>query len=394
MRWFPLLALSVSAAMSQPLVEIETVLVGDAGNFAPTNSPGAVAYDYRIGKFEVTIAQYAAFLNAVAASDPHGFYDTRMATDLQVAGISRSGYDGSYSYATIGPYGSTPAGASSPGNRPITYVDWFDAVRFCNWLHNGATNGADTETGAYSLTNAYGLITRNEGAKWWLPSEDEWHKAAFYKKSALPNSDYSIYPFVTAYGTPRNDLGTDTATDGHANYKMWNFGVGYVFSVTQTTSYSAGQNYLTDVGAFSNSPSPWGTFDQGGNVYEWCDSLRALGGVNRVARGGYWGSEQEGHLSASGGVNSLGAHPTNANSAIGFRVARSANFLSVPLIISNSKGSNGFSITWMPAASFHVQRRSSLTEGQWEVVSSNNSSTNFLDTNPPAGKAFYRLVVP
>lgn len=376
--------------MSQPLVEIETVLVGDPGNAAiGTNLPGSVAYEYRIGKFEVTIAQYAAFLNAVAASDPYGLYDTRMTSDLHVAGISRSGYDGSYSYSVIGPSGSTPSGASSPGNRPITYVCWLDAVRFCNWLHNGATNGSDTETGAYTLTNAYGLITRNPGACWWLPSEDEWFKAAYYKGGGA-NAGYWLYPTASDF-KPGNVPGSAT---NQANYFRWN-GTNGIFSVTQlgmTPSFgSDGQNYLTDVGAFSGSPGAYGTFDQAGNVAEWNESFYALGGVERVVRGGHWLSETEGHL---GFAARWKEHPTNSSYLGGFRVARSTAVSSAPLVISNSKGSNGFSITWTPATNVHIQRRSSLTEGQWEVVSSNNNSTNFLDASPPAGKAFYRLVVP
>ena len=54
------------------------------------------------------------------------------------------------------------------GERPIGAVSWFDAARFANWLHNGGTNGASTETGAYTLNGAsrglfLGTQTRNGG---------------------------------------------------------------------------------------------------------------------------------------------------------------------------------------------------------------------------------------
>ena len=40
---------------------------------------------------------------------------------------------------------------------------------------------------------------------------------------------------------------------------------------------------LTSVGSYPGSASPYGTFDQGGNVFEWNE---AIAGTNRVARGG------------------------------------------------------------------------------------------------------------
>ena len=33
---------------------------------------------------------------------------------------------------------------------PVNYVDFYDALRFANWMNNGQGNG-DTETGAYTL---------------------------------------------------------------------------------------------------------------------------------------------------------------------------------------------------------------------------------------------------
>jgi hypothetical protein len=75
-------------------VTIPTLPVGNAGNEGEVRSQGtfgAVAYDYRIGTIEVTVGQYTDFLNAVAATDTYALYHTSMATDLNSAGISRSG---------------------------------------------------------------------------------------------------------------------------------------------------------------------------------------------------------------------------------------------------------------------------------------------------------------
>lgn len=67
----------------------------------PLTGIGSVAYTYQIGKYDVTISQYAAFLNAVAKTDKYFLYDERMATDLNSAGITRSGSEGNYSYTVL-----------------------------------------------------------------------------------------------------------------------------------------------------------------------------------------------------------------------------------------------------------------------------------------------------
>jgi sulfatase modifying factor 1 len=286
---------------AQPLVAIDTVTVGDAGNAADTTGYGAVAYEYGIGKYEVTIGQYATFLNSVASvtSDSYlaNLWNANMTSSLNIAGISRSGSGiagDPYSYSVIGPSGVTPAGASSAGNRPIGYVSWFDAARFANWINNGATNGASTETGAYTLNGATsGIILKNPEAAWWIPSEDEWYKAAYYKSGGA-DAGYWLYP-TQSDGAPGNAVG---GVGSQANYAVSTvfpgpFGPTIIstYAVTQSSSFDGSQNYLTDVGAFSNTPSPYGTFDQGGNLEEWNDAV--INGELRGMRGGVWsGLEQ------------------------------------------------------------------------------------------------------
>ena len=76
-----LAALSFSPAARA--LTVDTVPVGDPGNANdPATGYGAVGYEYRIGKYEVTLSQYAAFLNAVAATDAHDLYHPSMAADL------------------------------------------------------------------------------------------------------------------------------------------------------------------------------------------------------------------------------------------------------------------------------------------------------------------------
>ena len=272
----------ISNLQAQPLLTIDTVTVGDAGNAADTTGYGAVADVFAIGKYEVTIGQYTSFLNAVAATDTYSLYNASMATDLNIAGITRAGSSGSFSYSVIG-----------SGSRPISYVSWFDAARFANWMNNGATVGASTETGAYTLNGATSGVnfTKNAGATWWMPSEDEWYKAAYYKGGGT-NAGYWVYP-TQSDSAPGNEVG------GAANQ----------------ANYSSTLNYLTDAGAFSASASAYDTFDQGGNVWEWND---AVIGSSRGLRGGSWAPSLVDDLQSSG--RGYG-DPAFEYSAVGFRVA-------------------------------------------------------------------------
>lgn len=297
-----------------PLVTLDTVEIADPGNVAASisgSSYGAVADTFRMGKFEVTITQYAAFLNAIAKFSDGlngaailSLYDARMASDANVAGISRTG-----SGITGDPFLYTVVG---DGNKPVAYVTWFNAARFANWLHNGATSAADIETGAYTLSGALtGTFTKNPGATWWIPTEDEWFKAAYYKGGGT-NAGYWNFP-TQSNSFPVND---SSANSNAANFQR--FGL---FSVTQLAQLDATQNYLTAVGTFSLCPSALGTFDQGGNVDEWTDTTISTGfGTARITRGGAWNS---------GGLNSdvsprSSALPTDRTNKIGFRLARSA----------------------------------------------------------------------
>jgi formylglycine-generating enzyme required for sulfatase activity len=292
-------------AVQAQLVTLDFVNVGDAGNAAQSSSNrehtqsggdgyGAVGYDYGIGKYEVTISQYTTFLNAVADTDTHSLYSASMGSNDNIAGITRSGSSGSYSYTEV----------SGSGNRPISYVNWFDAARFSNWLHNGATDEGDTEFGAYTLNGATsGVISANEGALFRLPSEDEWYKAAYY--------DPTLNSGVGGYTLHANGSDTMTsnspATAGSANYNDGDY------STTQS-GYIGSQNYLTDVGAFSNTENYYGTFDQGGNLWEWNDDIVS---TNRGFRGGAW-NNGEVNLRSSVRFNFT---PEVEGADIGFRVA-------------------------------------------------------------------------
>jgi sulfatase modifying factor 1 len=322
-----------SQSYAQPLVTIETVTVGDAGNASDSNGYGAVTNVFAIGKYEVTISQYTAFLNSVAQTNTNSYivnlWSADMATDLNIAGISRSGsgtVGSPYSYSVIG-----------SGNRPITYVSWFDAARFANWMHNGATNGASTEIGAYTLNGAAAGITRkNIAATWWIPSEDEWYKAAYYKGGGT-NAGYWPYP-TQSDSAPGNRIG------GAANQANYHDGD---YAVTQSASFSNAQNYLTEAGVFSNSGSAYGTFDQAGNVWEWNDAV--FFGNERVLRGGSWydyGTD-DGYLRSS---FRYVFPPWSEFRNVGFRVASGTGPLPPALALEQPSGTGVTNNT--PASSF------------------------------------------
>jgi hypothetical protein len=148
----------------------ESVKIGDPNNSIDNTGYGSVSYIYKIGKYPITNQQFASFLNLKAKSDPYSLYNTNMGSNIR-GGINRSGSSGSYEYTV----------KTNMGNKPVVYISWFRAARFANWLHNGEGDG-NTETGAYTLNGANsGIFVKNSNAIFWIPSEDEWYKAAFYK---------------------------------------------------------------------------------------------------------------------------------------------------------------------------------------------------------------------
>jgi formylglycine-generating enzyme len=290
---------------------LQFVTVGDPGNtgeqsrLISSGDPtvyGAVPYTYQIGKYDVTTAQYCLFLNAVAKTDTYGLYNPIMNAGYygSKVSIAQSGAPGSYTYSVTGGY-------SQAANCPAFGVTWGDAARFCNWLQNGQPIGnqgsGTTETGAYTLNGAITnddlkTIDRNPGAAYFIPSENEWYKAAFYKGGGT-NAGYWIYP--TKNDNAPSNLLSATGTN-NANF----FDGGY----TDPT------NELTPVGAFAASPGPYGTFDMGGDVWQWTEGK--IGTITRVLRGGDCHLNSDRLKSNFRDYNSPAA---NGWSTVGFRVA-------------------------------------------------------------------------
>jgi formylglycine-generating enzyme required for sulfatase activity len=265
-------------------------------------------------KYEVTNAQYMEFLNGVdpTGANTLGLYNINMSSDV-VGGINFNSGAANGSKYEIKP---------GRDNNPVVLVSWYDSIRFANWLHNGQGSG-DTENGAYTLlggapTPSNGSsITRNAGARWSLPSEDEWYKAAYHKNDGVTgnywNYAHSTDTQIYSDQPPGGDAPDPSST---ANF-FYNDNIanGYDDGYAVTGSTECEQNCLTDVGAYTLSTSPYGTFDQGGNANEWTEFL--FGGSFRGLRGG----DFDNAFSGPGVIGKDATFPADEYSAIGFRVA-------------------------------------------------------------------------
>ncbi|MBM4090526.1 MAG: formylglycine-generating enzyme family protein, partial [Planctomycetes bacterium] len=140
-------------------------------------------------------------------------------------------------------------------------------------------------------------VTRNPGAKWFIPSEGEWYKAAYYDPHKPGGPGYWDYP-TRSDTKPNRDFAGSNAANYHDG--------GMLDPV----------HHRTEAGTFARASSAYGTFDQAGNVYEWTEGLippflRCLWG------GSAW--------SATAGLNVRAPndqlHSGSDDALVGFRVA-------------------------------------------------------------------------
>lgn len=286
-------------------LDIDLVTVGNPGN-QPLESLeyGAVDYTFDMGKFEITAAEYTAFLNAVAATDTYGLYSLKM-VDPGGCNIQRSGAPGSYTYSV----------AADWANRPVNRVSWGDAARFSNWLTNGQPIGSQdlstTEDGSYFLNGmtagiALNDVQRRPDAKYVIPNVDEWFKSAYYDPDKPGGAGYWL--FATRSDTLPSNVLSATGTN---NANIWG-----------DTPTLGAPYWRTEVGAFAGSPSAYGTFDQTGNVFEWLEDASSRFNVGEQRWEYYHGMTGGSYAPSLVGVS----HPYQVDtlakdSLIGFRVA-------------------------------------------------------------------------
>jgi len=168
-----------TAQQATPDYDFNFITIGDVGNAAYDGfdrdghviGRGSVDYEFRMARTEVTTAQYVEFLN--------GLLDAGLDPNLAGAPLYMGG---GFNFNT-GRWQSNPGGEM----LPVAGVAWRDAAIYMNWLHNGKTNTIESfSSGAYDVSTFNDSApftdqtTRSPGAKYWLPSLDEWTKAAHW----------------------------------------------------------------------------------------------------------------------------------------------------------------------------------------------------------------------
>ncbi|MEM9082924.1 MAG: SUMF1/EgtB/PvdO family nonheme iron enzyme [Planctomycetota bacterium] len=240
----------------------DLVTIGDPGNRAPLpeetpdltlifpDSPqtrGSVNYEYRIGRTEITVAQHLEFVQAY-----YPFYD-----DPDGGVIANSEFTGRHISASFAGLGIRQ------GVDPniATNIGWEYAARYVNWLHNGKVNEAWAfETGVYDTStftrNPDGTfnhqVTPAEGARFWIPTHDEWIKAAHYDPNRYGEGQGGYWTFPNA---TNEDLLPGHPDDGG-----------------QRNAFDEPDDVLP-VGSYPDQQSPWGLLDLAGGETEWMSTL-------------------------------------------------------------------------------------------------------------------------
>jgi formylglycine-generating enzyme required for sulfatase activity len=293
----------------------EYVRIGNPGN-APDRlfgGHGRVDYEYEIARCALTNREYAAFLNAVARQDDSfGLFHKDMEAGV-LGGIARAGSAGAWTYRAKDGW----------ADKPVVYIDYFSAARYANWLHYGCpetgnsepgTTEGDAARGAYDtrlfarfpaggLGNVKRIGRRNPGARYWIPDNDEWYKAAYHDPEKTGSHKYWEFP-TRSSTLPDN---RDPAGWNAANYEKGDaFAVGAPF-------------YFVDVHAYAASASYYGTLQQGGNAWEWLEDFRhTRGGVLCGLRGGSFGYTETGLHAGNEDLVTLGTR----SYVFGVRLAR------------------------------------------------------------------------
>lgn len=287
------------------------VLIGDAFNRGDCVNRffGRVNYDFYIARTELSNDSYCSFLNAVAKyEDPYGLYDENMEIGA-CGGINRKIENNIIRYSC----------KKGWEDKPVVYVNYYDICRYSNWLHYGCPQTGKCELGTTEGTAKQGAYNtedfevvcmghkspyesfgkRNVGARFWIPSENEWYKAAYYDPTRVGNRKYHDYPTRTS----------DAPSLQQANYMVDNhLSVGAPF-------------YVAPVDSFPNSPSYYGTLQQGGNVWEWIEDWQYGIVGTRGLRGGSWSY-------TSYGLNACNTDPGSLNNSgyvFGARICMAAS---------------------------------------------------------------------
>ncbi len=248
---------------------------------------GSVGYEYSIGRFEVTTAQWVEFYNAAfARPDPLPIPEgTRFLVPSQWGAIRDSSYAGPGRRWVVNP--SVPNAAM----RGVA-VSWRVAAIYCNWLHNNkSTDASAFLSGAYDVST-FSLsdfptftdqASRSPGARYWIPSWDEWLKAVHYDP-LKPNLDGSLG------GWWQGPLGSDALP-------VYGPPVGFPngSAANQANSDWSGPNFpgaRVPLGSYPTSQTPRGLLDAAGGTGELTEGIYTVQGrMLRIIEGSRWDSD-------------------------------------------------------------------------------------------------------
>lgn len=311
---------------------IEFVTIGSLGNapwqgdgteFDRARGRGGVDHEYRIGRFEVTTGQWAEFFNAAFDRPANDRLPYLIPPDFWGAQSTTPTIPGGRRWTV--PIGSEMA--------PVGDISWRMAAMYCNWLCNekrtdraAFLNGAyDVGTFGYSGTTFTDQPAHNPGARYWIPSWDEWLKAAHFDPNRNGPGQAGYWQFSTSsdlapiYGPPGANVG-GLPSQANGGWDSLSFPGYSPFSVL--------------LGAYPTVQSPWGLLDTAGASTEWTEEVllvndlfpmfrlfdgspRALGGNEGLDRLTVWGGEYPSIATFDFGFRIAAAVPTPGPTACG-----------------------------------------------------------------------------
>ena len=173
---------------TKELFNISNVRIENPGNNADSNGFGSVSYIYHISKYPITNNVYVEFLNNV---DPSGISSLPENQYETFYGLYKPEMSGVHGNIYLEPEASEGSKYSTAfGDQPIKFVNWYDAAKFCNWIHNRITNNTNVYiSGVYDLTivDDPSRWVKNPKAICWISTKNEWYKAAYYDKTKNNN---------------------------------------------------------------------------------------------------------------------------------------------------------------------------------------------------------------